>query len=214
MKLGYINTCPEVGYRAYIYDFEQLDEIQKQFCPEFWEEYRKLKASGTPDQKVTDVKYYFKRKSASERQSINYPIQARGSAIFKIACINLFNWVVNNNYFGIVKFCIPVHDEFNIEAPAELAETVADKLHECMVRAGGFICKTVPLDADTARLERCVKDFTYDEIDLAKAGDAVHIGEDTFQNITQNKEWSVKIPGKIAGEYFDSNGPLPTFWIH
>lgn len=153
MQLGYINTCPEVGFRAYIYDFEELDRIQKQFNQEFWTKYRKLKIENPSDPIVKDVKYYFKRKSASERQSINYPIQGRGSAIFKIAAVNLFNWVVNNGLFGIVKFCIPAHDEFNIEAPEEIAEQVADKLHECMVRAGKFICKIVPLEAEVSRLE-------------------------------------------------------------
>lgn len=153
MQLGYINTCPEVGFRAYIYDFEELDRIQKQFNQEFWTKYRKLKIENPSDPIVKDVKHYFKRKSASERQSINYPIQGRGSAIFKIAAVNLFNWVVNNGLFGIVKFCIPAHDEFNIEAPEEIAEQVADKLHECMVRAGKFICKIVPLEAEVSRLE-------------------------------------------------------------
>ena len=153
MQLGYINTCPEVGFRAYIYDFEELDRIQKQFNQEFWTKYKKLKIENPSDPIVKDVKYYFKRKSASERQSINYPIQSRGSAIFKIAAVNLFNWVVNNGLFGIVKFCIPAHDEFNIEAPEEIAEQVADKLHECMVRAGKFICKIVPLEAEVSRLK-------------------------------------------------------------
>lgn len=153
MQLGYINTCPEVGFRAYIYDFEDLDKIQKQFNQEFWQRYRTLKASNPSDPLVEEVRHYFKRKSASERQSINYPIQSRGSAIFKIAAVNLFKWVVDNNLFGIVKFCIPAHDEFNIEAPEEIAEEVANKLHECMVKAGKFICRIVPLEAEVSRLE-------------------------------------------------------------
>ena len=153
MQLGYINTCPEVGFRAYIYDFEDLDKVQKQFSQEFWAKYRKLKVENPSDPLVEEVRYYFKRKSASERQSINYPIQSRGSAIFKIAAVNLFNWVVKNNLFGIVKFCIPAHDEFNIEAPEEIAEEVADKLHECMVKAGKFICRIVPLEAEVSRLK-------------------------------------------------------------
>jgi DNA polymerase I-like protein with 3'-5' exonuclease and polymerase domains len=153
MQLGYINTCPEVGFRAHIYDFEELDKTQKKFCQEFWTKYRNLKATNPSDPLVEEVRYYFKRKSASERQSINYPIQSRGSAIFKICAVNLFNWVVKNNLFGKVKFCIPAHDEFNIEAPAEIAEEVANKLHECMVNAGKFICKIVPLEAEVSRLK-------------------------------------------------------------
>lgn len=153
MQLGYINTCPEVGFRAHIYDFDELDKVQKQFNQEFWAKYRRLKAENPSDPLVEDVRHYFKRKSASERQSINYPIQSRGSAIFKIAAVNLFKWVVDNGLFGIVKFCIPAHDEFNIEAPEDIAEEVASKLHECMVKAGKFICRIVPLEAEVSRLK-------------------------------------------------------------
>lgn len=152
MQLGYIDECPEVGFRAYIYDFDKLSITQAKFCKEYWDKYRVLKANNPNCDEVVEVKQYFKRKSASERQSINYPIQARGSAIFKIAVVNLFNWVVNNNLFNIVKFCIPAHDEINIEAPNEIAEEVAKKLYECMVNAGKFICKIVPLDAEVSRL--------------------------------------------------------------
>lgn len=153
IQLGYINTCPEVGFRAYIYDFDELDKVQKQFNQEFWAKYRRLKAENPLDPLVEEVRHYFKRKSASERQSINYPIQSRGSAIFKIAAVNLFKWVVDNGLFGIVKFCIPAHDEFNIEAPEDIAEEVASKLHECMVNAGKFICRIVPLEAEVSRLK-------------------------------------------------------------
>ncbi len=112
MQLGYIDECPEVGFRAYIYDFDKLSATQSKFCKEFWDRYRTLKINNPDCEEVAEVRQYFKRKSASERQSINYPIQSRGSAIFKIAAVNLFKWVVDNGLFGIVKFCIPAHDKF------------------------------------------------------------------------------------------------------
>lgn len=153
MQLGYINTCPEVGYRTYIYDYDKLKATQDKFGKDFWDTYRRLKVTDPTNPIVEEVRHYFKRKSTSERQSINYPIQSRGSAIFKICAVNLFNWVVKNGLFGKVKFCIPAHDEFNIEAPEEIAEEVANKLHECMVKAGKFICRIVPLDAEVSRLK-------------------------------------------------------------
>lgn len=75
MQLGYINTCPEVGFRAYIYDFEDLDNTQKKFNKEFWDTYRELKVTNPSHPIVEEVRRYFKRKSASERQSINYPMK-------------------------------------------------------------------------------------------------------------------------------------------
>ena len=111
MQLGYINTCPEVGYRAYIYDYDELKSTQDKFSKDFWDTYRRLKVTDPTNPIVEEVRHYFKRKSASERQSINYPIQSRASAIYKIAAVNLFNWVVREGLFGKVKFCIPVHDK-------------------------------------------------------------------------------------------------------
>lgn len=154
MQLGYIDECPEVGYRTCIYDFKELKDIEKKTKePGFWDYYRDMKQS-TPDcATVQMIRKYFKRKSASGRQSVNYPIQSRGSAIFKIAAVNFFDWIISKNLFGKVKMCIPVHDEFNVEAPEEIAEEVANKLHECMVNAGKFICRIVPLEAEISRLE-------------------------------------------------------------
>lgn len=149
MNLGYIDECPEVGYRTYIYDYDRLKEISAKFREEgFWDRYNELKKTNPGHPIVAEVREYHKRKAASERQGINYQIQSRGSAIFKIAAVNFFKWIVDNNLFGIVKMCIPVHDEFDVEAPEEIADMVAAKLKECMVNAGKFICRIVPLDAD------------------------------------------------------------------
>lgn len=75
MQLGYINTCPEVGYRAYIYDYDKLKATQDKFGKDFWDTYRRLKFTDPTNPIVEEVRYYFKRKSASERQSINYPMK-------------------------------------------------------------------------------------------------------------------------------------------
>lgn len=75
MQLGYIDECPEVGFRAYIYDFDKLSATQSKFGKEFWDRYKILKANNPSDPLVEEVRHYFKRKSASERQSINYPMK-------------------------------------------------------------------------------------------------------------------------------------------
>ena len=60
---------------------------------------------------VAEVKHYYKRKTASEKQAIDYRIQGRGSMCFKLSAIKFFNYILKNNLFGIVKCCIPVHDK-------------------------------------------------------------------------------------------------------
>lgn len=67
---------------------------------------------------------------------------------FKLSSILLFNWIVSNNYQNIVKMCVPVHDEFNLECPAEMADEVADVLIKCMVKGGRPFCPHVFLGAD------------------------------------------------------------------
>ena len=97
---------------------------------------------------ATVVKHYFQRKAASEKQSINYRIQGTGACMFKLASIKFFNWLKEHNLLFTVKYCIPVHDEINIEFPEELKDTVPDILIKCMKSAGDTFCKIVKLDAD------------------------------------------------------------------
>lgn len=41
--------------------------------------------------------------------------------------------------------------EINCEAPTEIAEEVATRLHAIMVKAGKIFCTRCPLDADISR---------------------------------------------------------------
>lgn len=151
MRLGYIEHCPEYGHKAFIYDYDRLmEEQQRMHEPGFWDSYRVLKTTDPTHPDVEMVRHYFRRKADSEKQSINYPIQARGAICFKRFSAMFFNWLWKNDLLFKVKYCIPVHDEANIEAPAEIAQMVADKLVECMREGGKLFCKTVPLDADVS----------------------------------------------------------------
>lgn len=149
MQKGYILMNPVFGHRAHIYDFDELDKIQKKFEePGFWEYYRQMKREAPSCDTVQQVKHYFQRKSASERQSINYRIQNRGACAFKLASAKLFNWIVQNNYQNIVLMCVPAHDEFNLECPEEMAEEVLDITIRCMESGGKPFCPNVHLGAD------------------------------------------------------------------
>ena len=149
MEKGYILMNPITGHRAHIYDWDELSSIQDKFKdPEFWNYYRQMKKEDPSCDTVQQVKYYFQRKSASERQSINYRIQNRGACAFKLASIKFFNWIVQHNYQNIVLMCAPVHDEFDLECPEYMAEEVADILVKCMIAGGKPFCPNVYLGAD------------------------------------------------------------------
>lgn len=149
MRKGYILLSKITGHKAYIYDYDELKrQMDKQEDPEFWAYYREMKQENPECDTVQGVRRLARRKAESEKQSINYPIQAAGALTFKLASIKLFNWLRKNNLLFIVKYCIPVHDEINLEAPEEISQEVADILVKCMVSAGKPFCTRAHLGAD------------------------------------------------------------------
>ena len=145
---GYILISRLTGHKAYIYDYDQLLEDKKWMSNLDWDYYREMKSSYPECETVQRVRHFFKRKSASDKQSSNYEIQGTGAIIFKVASVYFFDYIIKNKLFNKVKLCIPVHDEWNIEAPAEIANDVVKVLYDCMVKAGSFFCTRCKLDAD------------------------------------------------------------------
>ena len=149
---GYILLNSKTGHKAYIYDYDKLLEDKKWMSSLDWDYYREMKKTCPECDTVQRVRHFFKRKSASEKQSINYPIQATGSMCLRVSLINFFEWLRKENLLFKVFICIPPYDEINVEAPEEIAETVAQKLYECMVNAGSYFCDKCKLDAEISRL--------------------------------------------------------------
>lgn len=149
MRKGYILLSKITGHKAYIYDYDELKrQMEKQDDPDFWAYYREMKQENPECDTVQGVRRLARRRAESEKQSINYPIQAAGALCFKLASIKLFNWLLKNGLLFKVKYCIPVHDEINLEAPDEISEEVADILVKCMVSAGKPFCTRAHLGAD------------------------------------------------------------------
>ena len=163
MDKGYILLNPKTGHKAYIYDYNKLIELKESFTQEFWEKYKEIPRNPLTgkkeprnfeeEQMCKNVKKFFKRKSDCEKQSINFRIQSSGALCLRVALINFFNWIIENNLFNIVKISIIPYDEINCEAPKEIAEEVTSKLYYYMVKAGKFFCTRCKLDADISRLE-------------------------------------------------------------
>ena len=150
---GYILISELSGHKAYIYDYKELKETKEWMGTLDWDYYREMKRTDPKCYTVERVRNFFKRKSALDKQSSNYEIQGTGALIFKVATVYFWNRMLENNWFNKVKLCIPVHDEWNIEAPEEIAEEVAETLYKCMLKAGAFFCTRCKLDADISRLE-------------------------------------------------------------
>lgn len=111
MAKGYILMNPVVKHRAHIFDYLVLKKtMDKMNDRSFMDYYWDMKKNSPYCDTVQEVKKFNVRKSASERQAINYRIQNRGACCFKLASIKFFNWVVNSNLQNVVLMCAPVHD--------------------------------------------------------------------------------------------------------
>ena len=151
MNKGYILMNPVLGHRAHIYDAEWQMKIKEKLKDrEFMDYYWQMRRESPYCDTVQEINRFNKRKSETERQSINYRIQNRGACAFKLASIKLFNWIINNNLQNIVKMCVPAHDEWNLECPESMKEEVSDILVKCMVAGGKPFCPNVFLGADVS----------------------------------------------------------------
>ena len=150
---GYILLNPLTRHKAFISDYAKLLEEKKWMSTLDWEYYRQMKKEYPDCDTVQKVRHFFKRKADSERQSINYPIQATGSMCLRVALINFFNYICDNNLFEKVKITITPYDEINCEAPEAIAEEVAQEVHKDMVKSGAIFCTRCTLDADMSRLK-------------------------------------------------------------
>lgn len=70
---GYILMSPITKYRAHIYDYKELLETKQWMEDLDWNYYREMKKECPECDTVQRVRHFFKRKSSSEKQSINYP---------------------------------------------------------------------------------------------------------------------------------------------
>lgn len=145
---GYILLNEITKHKAFIYDYDTLVEDSDWMKSLDWDYYREMKKSNPSCDTVQRVRHFFKRKSDSEKQSINYPIQATGSMCLRYSMIYFWQYIINNNLQDKVKICVTPYDEINCEAPNEIAEEVANKLYDCMVKAGAMFCTRCKLDAD------------------------------------------------------------------
>lgn len=145
---GYILLNNLTGHKAYIYDYKELLEDKEWMASLDWDYYREMKSCCPECDTVQRVRHFFRRKSASEKQSINYPIQATGSMCLRVAMVNFFEYLRTNNLLFKVYICVTPYDEINCEAPEDIANNVAKVLYDCMVKAGSYFCTKCKLDAD------------------------------------------------------------------
>ena len=144
---GYILINPQTGHRLNWWDWNEWKERQKRYGePGFWEDF-KANHKGTGDALSIEVRQHFQAASKYDRLARNVVTQGTGAIILKSAMTTLFNWIVDNGYFGIVHICVAVHDEINCDYPKELKE-FPEVLENIMEEAAAKYCKSLPIPAE------------------------------------------------------------------
>lgn len=145
---GYVLINKYTGHKMYWWDWDIWKKRQNSFTQTFWEEYKKYH-KGTGDSIALEVRQHFQAASKWDRMARNSPTQGTGATILKLACINLFKWILDNNLFGKVKLCALVHDEICCEFPKELT-IFAKTLESIMEKAATEYCKSLPIPAEAS----------------------------------------------------------------
>lgn len=152
---GFILLSEITGRKSYVYNYEEYKSLQKEIDRNFWDRYKilkKKKEEGYITQEFLEMKdkisKFFKIKGDMQRASQNYPIQSQSAEITKLACIQIFDFITDNNLLDIVKFNGVYHDEVVIECPLDMADTIKTVVKDCMEDAGKPYCPRVPLKTD------------------------------------------------------------------
>lgn len=145
---GYILLCPVTGHKTYWSGFNAWKDRQKKYTSEFWDRYN-LVHKPTKDSIYLEVKKHFQEVSKFDRKSLNSPTQGTGSIILKDSQIQIFNWVINNGYFGKCLLVNLTHDECNWEYPKSLA-LFPELISKYMENTAAKYCKTVPIPAEAS----------------------------------------------------------------
>ena len=143
---GYIELCNITGHKTYWAEFNNWKDEQLSYTQEFWEEYKNIHKPNK-DKVYLSVKKHFQQVSKYERKALNSPTQGTGAIILKDSQINLFNWVVDNGYFGKCKLVCLCHDECNWEFPEELSD-FPTLVKTYMEKSAAKYCKSLPIPAE------------------------------------------------------------------
>lgn len=148
---GYI-LFNDLTKRKSFFDFkDRYDDLKKQMDSINWAEYRREKSLQS-EKFIYDlqpiVKEFFFLDGIMSRRALNYPVQGSSADITKTALLLLWNWIIEEDLYGVVHICNVVHDEILVECPKDMAEEVSMKVQWSMERAGEIFFQRVPLKAE------------------------------------------------------------------
>jgi DNA polymerase-1 len=150
LSAGHIKHNTILGRKTRIIFYDEYKRKLQKLDDEYWKTYREEKAANSDLYKETlkkEVREFFQDQGRIERMSYNYPIQGSSADITKIACVRLFKYLEKNDLLFKVLMPSIIHDEIVLECSEEMSEEMSKVLKDCMVKAGEYYCKRVPLTA-------------------------------------------------------------------
>ena len=151
VKTGYIESA--MGFKLHLPYFDEYRESEKKvfsISKEDWQLYKqgklehKAQFKAIEDKKqykVVNIEAYnfyannkskiskfFKLKSQYMRLCLNNPVQATSAHQTKLAVINLFKYIRENQHQGLALICIVPHDEIVMEVHDSLCSLYKEKL--------------------------------------------------------------------------------------
>lgn len=147
---GYVLMSPITGHKMYWWDWNKWKKRQQLFDSSewSWSDY-KVQHKGTGDSVHQMVKEHFKAASKWDRMALNAPTQGCGAVIIKQAATDIFNWIIDNNYFNKIHLCAIVHDELVYDYPEEVIN-FPKLVEDTMQNAAAIYCKSLPIPAEAA----------------------------------------------------------------
>lgn len=146
---GYIIINPKTGHRLNWWDWEKWKKDQEWFnSPGFWDDY-KNNHKGTGDSIALKVREHFQAVGKYGRLCRNVVTQGTGAIILKTALTNLFNWIIDNDYFNKIHLCCAVHDEICADYPEEVKD-FPNVLETIMEKSAAKFCKSLPIPAEAS----------------------------------------------------------------
>lgn len=73
-----------------------------------------------------------------------------GAVVIKDAAIQLFNWIIDNNYFNKVLIVNITHDEINSECPKDMQDFYPNIVTDIMEKAAGKYYHKLPFPAEAS----------------------------------------------------------------
>ena len=147
---GYIVINPVTGHRVYWPEWGTWKAKQDMMDRKFWDDYQ-IYHKGTNDEVAQMVRKHISQgHDWFEKNVLNYPIQGGSAIVLKQAAADLFKWVVKNGYFGVVLFCVFVHDEIDVECPENMGDLMAKKITDIMTKASAKFYHKLTIPADSS----------------------------------------------------------------